>query len=89
AAGSQQQLPKGLDGEEPVAAGGVKYSDKRQSFVTWGQVRNKRAGKRSGGKPTKGTREHVLHKKELNRMHGKAGVPNDSKYTTYKRIILF
>ncbi|KAJ1559253.1 hypothetical protein HK405_011387 [Cladochytrium tenue] len=66
-AGSQQQLPKGLDGEEPVVAGGVKYADKR--------VRNKRGGKRSGGKPTKGTRDYVLHKKELNRMRGKAGLP--------------
>ncbi|KAJ3294235.1 Williams Beuren syndrome chromosome region 22 protein [Rhizoclosmatium sp. JEL0117] len=71
------QVPKGLDSEGEPAK--VDYAARRQ-----------REDRRKKGKmaATKG-KDWVLHKKELNRMRGKAKVPVDTKYTARKRKIRF
>ncbi|KAJ3238696.1 Williams Beuren syndrome chromosome region 22 protein [Chytriomyces hyalinus] len=78
-AGNQRaspELPKGLDGDGPQS---VEYAGKRQ------REDRKRKGKLVSAKG----KDWVLHKKELNRMRGKAHVPVDTKYTARKRKIRF
>ncbi|KAJ3201877.1 Williams Beuren syndrome chromosome region 22 protein [Entophlyctis luteolus] len=69
AGGPKQELPKALEDEN--AAGVVDYAKKRNSRT--------KKGKQGKGK------DWVLHKKQLNRMRGKANVPVDTKYTARKR----
>ncbi|KAJ3295230.1 Williams Beuren syndrome chromosome region 22 protein [Borealophlyctis nickersoniae] len=73
-------MPKGLTGEGEVDGEGSKVAYARQRV----QKRKKSGGKQRVTKD----KEYVLHKKELNKMRGKA-VPNDSKYTARKRKVRF
>ncbi|KAJ3341416.1 Williams Beuren syndrome chromosome region 22 protein [Entophlyctis luteolus] len=73
AGGPKQELPKALEDEN--AAGVVDYAKKRNSRT--------KKGKQGKGK------DWVLHKKQLNRMRGKANVPVDTKYTARKRKARF
>jgi len=79
--GGQQNLPKGLDGEEPVEGeDSVKYERRRER-----ENRRDRSGKRKSVK----AKDWILKKKELYRKRGKEGVPNDSKFTGRQRKPLF
>ncbi|KAJ3212816.1 Williams Beuren syndrome chromosome region 22 protein [Dinochytrium kinnereticum] len=72
------KVPAGLE-DETMGGGSVEYT---------GRQRNRLRKQRSnGGDASK--KDYVLHKKELNRMRGKANVPLDSKYTARKRRIKF
>ncbi|KAI8832204.1 S-adenosyl-L-methionine-dependent methyltransferase [Chytridium lagenaria] len=62
----------------PAVPQGVEYA---------GRQRNRQ--RKRGGKEEASKKDYVLHKKELNRMRGKASVPADSKYTARKRRIKF
>ena len=74
---TEQPRALGEDGSEP-AEGAVFVRERERD-------RNKRhAGKRHGGKPLKGSREWVLHKKEVARQRGNT-VKRDSKYTARRR----
>lgn len=96
--GGAQQVPKGLDGEEEVGAGKVKF-----------EARRERSGKKAD-KKRKGIKDKdwILKKKEassrlrpftlyqiltyitqLYRKRGKESVPNDSRYTGRKRRTVF
>jgi 18S rRNA (guanine1575-N7)-methyltransferase len=46
-------------------------------------------GKRSKSGNMVDKKDYIKHKKDLNRMRGKANVPLDSKYTARKRRIKF
>ena len=76
---SERPRPLGVDGTEPAAATAVFVRERERD-------RSKRhgGGKRHTGKPLKGTREWVLHKKEVARSRGDT-VKHDSKYTARRR----
>ncbi|ESK94602.1 williams-beuren syndrome critical region protein 22 [Moniliophthora roreri MCA 2997] len=78
--GSQQQVPKGLDGEV-VEDGKVRYERRRE------KAPRKKDGKRKSVKVQ--DRDWILKKKELYRKRGKEDVPRDSKYTGRKRKPVF
>ncbi|KAJ3414495.1 polynucleotide adenylyltransferase [Chytridiales sp. JEL 0842] len=71
-------LPQGLTDESEGPAG-VTFSSKRARD-------SRRKGK---GKDKPKEKDRILHKKELNKLRGKANVPLDSKYTGRKRRIKF
>lgn len=75
--GTQQQLPKGVEGED----------DEHARFERRREKEKKRdiSGKRKNMKD----KDWILKKKELYRQRGKEGVPRDSKYTGRKRKPLF
>ncbi|KAJ3042532.1 Williams Beuren syndrome chromosome region 22 protein [Rhizophlyctis rosea] len=76
----QVDMPKGLgDGMEGEPSK-VAFAAKRD--------RGQRKGKDGKRRPVK-DKDWVIHKKELNRMRGKEGVPLDSKYTARKRRTKF
>ncbi|KAG5638277.1 hypothetical protein H0H81_000923 [Sphagnurus paluster] len=77
--GSQQQIPKGLEGEEE--------EDNRVRFE---RRRDRERGKaKSGKRGSLKDRDWILKKKELYRKRGKEDVPRDSKYTGRKRKAVF
>lgn len=96
--GAQQNVPKGLDGEEPVEEDSVKYERRRER-----EKRRDKGGKRKSVK----AKDWILKKKEvryicpkdhltfndlgfqLYRKRGKEGVPNDSKFTGRQRKPIF
>ncbi|KAJ8598054.1 S-adenosyl-L-methionine-dependent methyltransferase [Rhizopogon salebrosus TDB-379] len=75
--GTQQQLPKGVEGED----------DEHARFERRREKEKKRAisGKRKNVKD----KDWILRKKELYRQRGKEKVPRDSKYTGRKRKAIF
>ncbi|KAG2157234.1 williams-Beuren syndrome critical region protein 22 [Suillus clintonianus] len=75
--GTQQQIPKGVEGED----------DEQARFERRREKEKKRdiSGKRKNMKD----KDWILKKKELYRQRGKEGVPRDSKYTGRKRKPLF
>jgi len=81
AAAAQQQLPKGLEGEDGEDGARVTFEKRRQRE----SIREK-SGKQ---KMSKGGRDWILRKKELYRRRGKDDVPRDSKFTGRKRRAAF
>ncbi|TFK88084.1 S-adenosyl-L-methionine-dependent methyltransferase [Polyporus arcularius HHB13444] len=79
--GGQQQLPKGLEGEENEEAEGRALFEKRRERL--------RAKEKSGKRKSLKDKDWILKKKELYRKRGKEGVPLDSKYTGRKRKAVF
>ncbi|KAG0699652.1 S-adenosyl-L-methionine-dependent methyltransferase [Suillus ampliporus] len=75
--GAQQQMPKGVEGED----------DEHARFERRREKERKRdvSGKRKNIKD----KDWILKKKELYRQRGKEGVPRDSKYTGRKRKAIF
>ncbi|KAL0946667.1 hypothetical protein HGRIS_012857 [Hohenbuehelia grisea] len=73
--GGQQQIPKGLEGEDTEDSK-VRFERRRERERT-----RDRSGKRKSVKD----RDWILRKKELYRKRGKDDVPNDSKYTGRRR----
>lgn len=75
--GTQQQMPKGVEGED----------DDQVRFERRREKENKRdvSGKRKNMKD----KDWILKKKELYRQRGKEGVPRDSKFTGRKRKPIF
>ncbi|OJT06126.1 18S rRNA (guanine(1575)-N(7))-methyltransferase [Trametes pubescens] len=80
--GGQQQVPKGLEGEEVD-----EEDDGRAVF----EKRRERLRSREKGGKRKGIKDKdwILKKKELYRKRGKEGVPRDSQYTGRKRKAVF
>ncbi|KAL1411300.1 18S rRNA (guanine1575-N7)-methyltransferase [Vanrija albida] len=82
----QQEIPKGLDGEEITDTAAAKKRD---------EIKNERRRRRDKGiKGKKGkkdltAKEWILKKKDLYRTRGKEGVPRDSKFTARKRRVQF
>ncbi|TFK42420.1 S-adenosyl-L-methionine-dependent methyltransferase [Crucibulum laeve] len=75
----QQQLPKGLEGEE-----------EEDSKARFERRRDRERTKTKGGKRKSiKDKDWILKKKELYRKRGKEGVPRDSKYTARKRKPVF
>ncbi|GFZ44025.1 18S rRNA (guanine(1575)-N(7))-methyltransferase [Saitozyma sp. JCM 24511] len=83
----QQEVPKGLDGEEMS----VEETAKRREEIKNERRRRKESGGRKGkrGKKDITAKEWILKKKDLYRTRGKEGVPLDSKYTARKRRVQF
>lgn len=98
----QQEIPKGLDGEEM----GVDQRARRGDEVQNEKRRRKMGGKKGKkGAVEKGSKEWILKKKDLYRARGKEGcvlvlsdaciltfahsVPRDSKFTGRKRRVQF
>ncbi|KAG1754624.1 S-adenosyl-L-methionine-dependent methyltransferase [Suillus lakei] len=75
--GTQQQMPKGVEGEDD---GQVRFERRRE-----------KDGKRavSGKRKNMKDKDWILKKKELYRQRGKEGVPRDSKFTGRKRKPIF
>ncbi|KAJ3108924.1 Williams Beuren syndrome chromosome region 22 protein [Phlyctochytrium planicorne] len=71
-------VPAGLQDEHGVDRSRVEYAG-----------RERHRGRRKGRSETGTKKDYILHKKELNRLRGKAKVPLDSKYTARKRRIKF
>ncbi|KAF5373938.1 hypothetical protein D9758_000657 [Tetrapyrgos nigripes] len=78
--GGQQQVPKGLDGEEVEENNRVRFEKRRE------RTKDKN-GKRRSVKVI--DRDWILKKKELYRKRGKESVPRDSKFTGRKRRAVF
>ncbi|KAF8077830.1 S-adenosyl-L-methionine-dependent methyltransferase [Lyophyllum atratum] len=77
--GPQQQVPKGLEGEE-----------EEDSRVRFERRRDRERGKTKNGKrKSVKDRDWILKKKELYRKRGKEDVPRDSKFTGRKRRTIF
>ncbi|RPD66087.1 S-adenosyl-L-methionine-dependent methyltransferase [Lentinus tigrinus ALCF2SS1-7] len=79
--GGQQQLPKGLEGEEDEEAEGRVQFEKRRERL--------RAKEKGGKRKNPKDKDWILKKKELYRQRGKEDVPRDSKYTGRKRKPVF
>ncbi|KAG1875158.1 S-adenosyl-L-methionine-dependent methyltransferase [Suillus tomentosus] len=75
--GTQQQMPKGIEGED----------DEQVRF----ERRREKEGKRdvSGKRKNMKDKDWILKKKELYRQRGKEGVPRDSKFTGRRRKPIF
>jgi len=75
--GTQQQLPKGVEGEDNEHAKFERRREKEKKRVISGKRKNVK------------DKDWILRKKELYRQRGKEGVPRDSKYTGRKRKSIF
>jgi 18S rRNA (guanine1575-N7)-methyltransferase len=75
--GTQQQIPKGVEGEDDEQ---VRFERRREK-----ERKRDVSGKRKNMKD----RDWILKKKELYRQRGKEGVPRDSKFTGRKRKPIF
>ncbi|OJA07910.1 hypothetical protein AZE42_02764 [Rhizopogon vesiculosus] len=75
--GTQQQMPKGVEGEDDEHARFERRREKEKKRSTSGKRKNIK------------DRDWILRKKELYRQRGKEGVPRDSKYTGRKRKATF
>ncbi|KAG1891154.1 S-adenosyl-L-methionine-dependent methyltransferase [Suillus subluteus] len=75
--GTQQQIPKGVEGEDDEQ---VRFERRREK-----ERKRDVSGKRKNMKD----RDWILKKKELYRQRGKEGVPRDSKFTGRKRKPVF
>ncbi|GJE95155.1 S-adenosyl-L-methionine-dependent methyltransferase [Phanerochaete sordida] len=78
--GNNQQVPKGLEGEEEEGDAQARFEKRREKLKTRGK-----SGRRKNVKD----RDWILKKKELYRKRGKESVPRDSKYTGRKRKAVF
>lgn len=74
---TQQQIPKGVEGEDDEQ---VRFERRREK-----ERKRDVSGKRKNMKD----RDWILKKKELYRQRGKEGVPRDSKFTGRKRKPIF
>ncbi|KAG2041628.1 S-adenosyl-L-methionine-dependent methyltransferase [Suillus americanus] len=75
--GTQQQIPKGVEGEDDEQ---IRFERRREK-----ERKRDVSGKRKNMKD----RDWILKKKELYRQRGKEGVPRDSKFTGRKRKPVF
>ncbi|KAG2158244.1 S-adenosyl-L-methionine-dependent methyltransferase [Suillus bovinus] len=75
--GAQQQMPKGVEGEDDEQ---VRFERRREK-----ERRRDVSGKRKNMKD----KDWILKKKELYRQRGKEGVPRDSKFTGRRRKPIF
>ncbi|KAG2356119.1 S-adenosyl-L-methionine-dependent methyltransferase [Suillus spraguei] len=75
--GTQQQMPKGVEGEDDEQ---VRFERRREK-----ERKRDVSGKRKNVKD----KDWILKKKELYRQRGKEGVPRDSKFTGRKRKPVF
>ncbi|KAG1782631.1 S-adenosyl-L-methionine-dependent methyltransferase [Suillus placidus] len=75
--GTQQQMPKGVEGEDDEQ---VRFERRREK-----EKKRDVSGKRKNMKD----KDWILKKKELYRQRGKEGVPRDSKFTGRKRKPIF
>lgn len=75
--GMQQQIPKGVEGEDDEQ---VRFERRREK-----ERKRDISGKRKNMKD----KDWILKKKELYRQRGKEGVPRDSKFTGRKRKPIF
>lgn len=75
--GPQQQIPKGVEGEDDEQ---VRFERRREK-----ERKRDVSGKRKNMKD----KDWILKKKELYRQRGKEGVPRDSKFTGRKRKPIF
>jgi 18S rRNA (guanine1575-N7)-methyltransferase len=75
--GAQQQIPKGVEGEDDEQ---VRFERRREK-----ERKRDVSGKRKNMKD----KDWILKKKELYRQRGKEGVPRDSKFTGRKRKPVF
>ncbi|KIK49235.1 hypothetical protein CY34DRAFT_797180 [Suillus luteus UH-Slu-Lm8-n1] len=75
--GTQQQIPKGVEGEDDEQ---VRFERRREK-----ERKRDVSGKRKNMKD----KDWILKKKELYRQRGKEGVPRDSKFTGRKRKPIF
>ncbi|KAG1803744.1 S-adenosyl-L-methionine-dependent methyltransferase [Suillus plorans] len=75
--GMQQQMPKGIDGEDDEQ---VRFERRREK-----ERKRDVSGKRKNMKD----KDWILKKKELYRQRGKEGVPRDSKFTGRRRKPIF
>ncbi|TXT13792.1 hypothetical protein VHUM_01159 [Vanrija humicola] len=82
----QQEIPKGLDGEEISDASTAK---KREEIKNERRRRRDKGIKGKKGKKDLTAKEWILKKKDLYRTRGKEGVPRDSKFTARKRRVQF
>ncbi|KAF5358367.1 hypothetical protein D9756_001423 [Leucocoprinus leucothites] len=76
--GGQQEIPKGLEGEEED--GKARFERRRE---------RERSRAKNGRRRTIKDRDWILKKKELYRKRGKEEVPRDSRYTGRKRKPVF
>ncbi|WOO81299.1 18S rRNA (guanine(1575)-N(7))-methyltransferase [Vanrija pseudolonga] len=83
----QQEIPKGLDGEE--IADTSANAKKREEIKNERRRRRDRGIKGKKGKKDLTAKEWILKKKDLYRTRGKEGVPRDSKFTARKRRVQF
>ncbi|KAG1832063.1 S-adenosyl-L-methionine-dependent methyltransferase [Suillus variegatus] len=75
--GTQQQMPKGIEGEDDEQ---VRFERRREK-----ERKRDVSGKRKNMKD----KDWILKKKELYRQRGKEGVPRDSKFTGRRRKPIF